>query len=316
MRKIVFLFSFLLTTMAWAQSKDFKVIAYCNPNLPISEIPFDLVTHINYSFAIPAKTGDTLLPLRDDTFLKELVPAAHAKNVKVFISIGGWGIGDGGGNDTRFHEMADSEEGRQSFIASTMRFVKKYGLDGVDLDWEYPDPDNRSADDYVALCRVLSGKLHAQGKQLTAAVVHSGEQANGIKEEVYPYMDWLNIMAYDGDYGPKEILHHSPYSMALHCIDFWINEKHLPAEKCILGLPFYAKRGHGKYGYGYKKLLEVGASPYDDYWQGHFYNGVFTIANKTKLAQEKGCGGVMIWEMALDSPGEFSLFKTIHDNIK
>ena len=291
--------------------KPFKKIAYYTPKMEVKDIPFKYLTHINYSFAIPAPSGDTLLPIANDSALVDLVKAAKLNKVKVFISIGGWGIGDGGGEDGRFHRMAETEEGRKAFIASTMAFVKKYKLDGVDLDWEYPDENHRSADDYVALCKDLFAQLHAQNKQLTAAVVSAGKKAFGIKEEVYQYMDWLNIMVYDGDYGPEEIKHHSPYSMAVRCLDFWLKERNLPAQKCVLGLPFYAKKGHGNFGFSYKKLLESGASPLDDYWNGHYYNGKILIANKTKLALEKKCAGVMVWEMSHDTTDENSLFKVI-----
>jgi chitinase len=296
-------------------AQDFKVIAYYMPRTSPSEIPYDQLTHINYSFAIPAKSGDTLEPLRDDSILKALIPEAHKNNVKVFISIGGWSVGDGGGEDGRFHRMAETAKGRATFIKSTMDFVLKYNLDGVDLDWEYPDPDNRSADDFVLLSKDLYNALHAKGKQLTAAVVSAGPKAYGVKEAAYSYMDWLNIMVYDGDYGPEEIKHHSPYSMAVRCIDFWLDERHLPAEKCVLGLPFYAKKGHGNFGFPYKKLLSEGASHYDDYWNGHYYNGTITIANKTRLALDRKLGGVMVWEMSHDTNDENSLFRTINKTV-
>jgi chitinase len=296
--------------------KDFKVIAYYMPKTSPSEIPYAQLTHINYSFAIPAKSGDTLEPLKDDTILKALIPDAHRNNVKVFISVGGWSVGDGGGEDGRFHRMAETAKGRASFIKSTIDFVLKYNLDGVDLDWEYPDQDHRSGDDFVLLCKDLYNQLHAEGKELTAAVVSAGPQAYGVKEAVYPYMDWLNIMVYDGDYGPEEIKHHSPYSMAVRCVDFWLKDRNLPAEKCVLGLPFYAKKGHGNFGFPYKKLLAEGASHYDDYWNGHYYNGTITIANKTKLALDRKLGGVMVWEMSHDTNDEFSLFRTINKTIQ
>ncbi|MCR9065726.1 MAG: glycosyl hydrolase family 18 protein [Cytophagales bacterium] len=316
MKKSLFLFFlFLISSFTFAQS-NFKQIAYCTPGIPVNEIPYKYLTHINFSFAIPTKDGKKLEPLKHTEYLSELVSTAHKAGVKVFISVGGWGIGDGGGNDTRFHVMAETAEGRASFINSTMKLVNEFNLDGVDLDWEYPDPDHRSADDYVLLCKDLYKELHATGKELTAAVVSSGKQAYGIKEEVYPYMDWLNIMVYDGDYGPQELKHHSPYSMAVRCIDFWLNERNLPTEKCVLGLPFYAKKGHGNFGFTYKKLLESGASHYDDYWNGHYYNGTITIANKTKLALDKKLGGVMVWEMSCDTNDEFSLFKAIDEVVK
>jgi GH18 family chitinase len=311
MKKLLITASLSVLVFNLIAQKPFKKIAYYVPKMEIKDIPFKYLTHINYSFAIPAPTGDTLIPIKNDSALVELVKAAKINKVKVFISIGGWGIGDGGGEDGRFHRMAESENGRNTFIASTIAFVKKYNLDGVDLDWEYPDENHRSADDYVALCKELYSQLHVQKKQLTAAVVSAGKKAYGIKEEVYPYLDWLNIMVYDGDYGPDVIKHHSPYSMAVGCLDFWIKDRHLPATKCVLGLPFYAKKGHGNFGYSYKKLLESGASPLDDYWNGHYYNGKITIANKTKLALDRHCAGVMVWEMSHDTNDGNSLFRLI-----
>ncbi len=311
MKKHLFLILFILVLFESFSQKKFKKIAYYMPKNSISEIPYKYLTHINYSFAIPAPTGDTLLPLKNDSTLLALVAESHKQKIKVFISIGGWSIGDGGGEDGRFHRMAETESGRKAFIASTLAFVNKYNLDGVDLDWEYPDENHRSADDFEILCKDLYNQLHAQNKQLTAAVVSAGKKAFGIKEEVYQYMDWLNIMVYDGDYGPEEIKHHSPYSMAVRCLDFWLNERKLPAKKCVLGLPFYAKKGHGNFGFSYKKLLEAGASPLDDYWNGHYYNGKITIANKTKLAKDRKCAGVMVWEMSHDTNDENSLFRVI-----
>lgn len=297
-------------------NNDFKVIGYYTPHTTEPEnLPLQYLTHINYSFAIPAPSGDTLIPLKDDDRLKRLVRYAHANpkgpNAEVFISIGGWGIGDGGGEDGRFHRMAERAEGRHTFVKNTMDFVKKYELDGVDLDWEYPDEDSPSADDYVLLVRELTDSLHAAGKKLTAAVVARGAKGYGVKKEALDAMDWVNLMAYDGDYGGDIVKAHSPYAFALESLDYWLNERQLSPKKAILGLPFYAKKGFGKFGMTYKQLIADGASPYDDYWKGDFYNGINTIEAKVRLAKQRGCGGVMIWEIALDTADETSLLRAI-----
>lgn len=315
MRKALLLFFILTTSLVFAQKSNFKVIGYYQPKIPVADIPFQYLSHVNYSFAIPAKSGDTLIPLRDDTKLKSLVQMGKSTNTKVFISIGGWGIGDGGGDDTRFHEMAETSEGRARFIKNTMDFVNKYDLDGVDLDWEYPDEDSPSADHYVELVRDLATKLHALNKQLTAAVISYGKKGGGVKKETFEYFDWINLMAYDNDYGPDYVKAHSPYSLAIKSLSYWVLERELPREKAVLGLPFYSKRGMGNYGPSYKKLLEDGASPFDDYHMGSFYNGMLTIEAKTRLAMLEGCGGVMVWEVSHDTNDEFSLFKKINEVI-
>ena len=308
---LFFLF-FLKIGFAQKPKSEFKVIGYYMPSIPPENLPFHLLTHINFSFAIPAKTGDTLLPLNKSSQLIDLIKYAHAAQKSVFISIGGWGIGDGGGDDTRFHRMAENSTGRHVFVKSVMNFVRKYDLDGVDLDWEYPDENSPSADHYVELVNELSDSLHQKGKLLTAAVISYGAKAYGTKKEVFEKMDWINIMAYDDDYGPNYVVAHSPYSLAKKSLDFWIKERGLPSKKAILGLPFYSKKGMGNYGPSYKALLKEGASPLDDYWKGAFYNGQLTIESKTKLAKDMDCGGVMIWEIAQDTNDENSLLKIIN----
>lgn len=302
-----------LSFSVFAQKKanDFKVIGYYVPNIPAEQIPVDVLTHVNFSFAIPAKTGDSLEPLRNPEALHSLVRYLHQHKIQVFISIGGWGIGDGGGDDTRFHKMAERAQGRHTFVQHVMKLVRTYKVDGVDLDWEYPDEDSPSADHYVALMSELGDSLHTQGKKLTAAVISYGKKGYGMKKEALDKMDWVNVMAYDDDYGPNYIRAHSPYSLAVKSLDYWMNERGLTAKKTILGLPFYSKKGMGNYGPDYKGLLKDGASPYDDYWKGAFYNGIHTIELKTKFAKDRGCGGVMIWEISCDTNDEFSLLQAI-----
>ncbi len=298
---------------ATATQDEFKVVGYYTPRSAEPEsLPLEYLTHINYSFSIPAPSGDTLIPLKDDSILKRLVAYAHRNNgAEVFISIGGWGIGDGGGDDSRFHRMAERTEGRHTFVKSTMDLVRKYNLDGVDLDWEYPDEDHRSADDYVELVNELSDSLHAINKKLTAAVVASGKKGFGMKKEALDKLDWVNLMAYDGDYGGDILKAHSPYAYAVQSIDYWVDQRGVPASKAIIGLPFYSKKGFGQFGPTYRQLIADGASPYDDYWKGAFYNGINTIEAKTRLAKKRGLGGVMIWEIGLDTSDETSLLKAI-----
>jgi GH18 family chitinase len=315
----LYLFSLTLATgcsslrKIGSASDDFKVVGYYTPGSAEPEsLPLEYLTHINYSFSIPAPTGDTLMPLGNDDKLKRLVAYAHKNNgAEVFISIGGWGIGDGGGDDSRFHRMAERAEGRHTFVKSALELVRKYSLDGIDFDWEYPDEDSRSADDYVQLVREMADSLHSMNKKLTAAVVASGKKGYGTKKEALDAMDWVNLMAYDGDYGGDVLKAHSPYAYAVQSIDYWVKERDLEASKAIIGLPFYSKKGFGQFGPTYRQLIADGASAYDDYWKDAFYNGINTIEAKTRLAKRLGLGGVMIWEIGLDTSDDTSLLKAI-----
>ena len=290
---------------------EFKVIGYLpGSRVDTATIQFDLLTHINFAFAIPAKDGGGLAALRNTDKLKALVSKAHANGVKVFISVGGWGIGDGGGDDSRFHRLAADPEERDYFVAKTMELVRRFDLDGVDVDWEYPDVENRSAEDNVLLMRQLRDSLHAANKKLTAAVVHYGNQGEGTLDEIFEIVDWLNLMAYDDDKGQP--IPHSPYSLAEKSINYWVKERGLPAHKTVLGLPFYGKPRRPNLSH-YKDLLAAGADPMQDEFDSIYYNGIATIKRKTELALDEGLSGVMIWEISQDTHDDRSLLKAIND---
>jgi len=297
------------------KDSDFKIIGYLTANpVRMDSIPFEYLTHINYAFGIPSKEGDgTLLPIPHSKFLKEVVKTAHQKGVKILLSIGGWNIGDGGGMDTRFEELANSEKSRTTFVHSVMNIVRKFDLDGADIDWEYPDPIEPSSTNFVLLMKELRDSLHPANKKLTAAIVaYHDHHGYGIKDQIFKIADWLNIMAYDDDYNTFGGAHvpHSPYWLDIRCFDYWVNDRGLAKEKAIMGVPFYGK---GKdVGMGYQQLLEEGANPYADVYDSIYYNGIKTMKAKTRLALKRG-NGIMIWEIMQDVSGQYSLLKAINE---
>ena len=75
----------------------------------------------------------------DIDFYKEFIALKKKKpSLKCFISIGGW---DAGGKI--FSNMAKNKDNRKAFIKSVIDFMKEYGFDGVDVDWEYPVAKDR-----------------------------------------------------------------------------------------------------------------------------------------------------------------------------
>ena len=297
------------------QSNNFKVIGYLpGRNIDTSRIPFQYLTHINYSFAIPVKDSGHLMPINHPDALRGLVQKAHRNNVQVFLSIGGWGIGDGGGNDTRFHVLAEQPQTRNNFVKGTMQVVREYNLDGVDMDWEYPDSSHRSADDFVLLMKELRDSLQPTGKKLTAAVVSYGRQGWGIHKEVFDIVDWLNLMSYDDDKGLTRP--HAPYDLVERTHDYWVNQRGLPKEKAVIGVPFYGKPSLAGRGSAYRMLLAAGAKPEEDRFQDSIhYNGIKTIRDKTEFAK-KNAAGIMIWQISQDTVGKLSLLRAISMEVK
>ncbi|SBT46416.1 glycosyl hydrolase family 18 protein [Micromonospora narathiwatensis] len=282
---------------------NFKSVGYMPSwSGSVNTIQYGKLTHINYAFALPNSDG-SLRPVDNPSKLSSLVSLGHANNVKVSIAIGGWNDGD----DSAFEALAANSGARGAFVTNVVNFVNQYNLDGVDIDWEYPDP-GASANNYSLLMQQLSSALHSRGKLLTAAVVSEGYYVQGVPTAVFGYVDWLNIMAYDGG-SP-----HANYDWSINSVNGW-KSRGLPASKAVLGVPFYSRPGY----YTYSAL--VGMDPAnanrDCTTAGgaqQCYNGVPTIKRKTQWALANA-GGMMNWELSQDTTGSTSLVSAIYDTV-
>ncbi len=152
-------------------------------------------------------------------------------------------------------------------------------FDGIDIDWEYPaapgftgDPSRnlppnvyRPEDtaNFTALLAEFRRQLDDIGKQngkhylLTiAAPAGPDKYAKMELEKIHPYLDWLNIMAYDihGGWdatGPTNFdapLYESPDDPAQAPFNISVDStiqaylaKGIPSEKIVLGVPFYGR---------------------------------------------------------------------------
>src|SRR6266540_3680630 len=298
----------MLATLVAASSADavtlpnnFKSVGY----LPswsgsVNGIQYGKLTHINYAFVLPNGNG-TLRAVDNPSKLSSLVSLSHANNVKVSISVGGWNNGD----DSAFEALAANGTGRTTFVNSIVNLINQYGLDGVDVDWEYPDP-GASGDNFSLLMQQLSSAMHSRGKLLTAAVVSDGYTAGGVQPAVFGYVDWLNIMAYDGG-SP-----HANYDWAVNSVNFW-KSRGLPASKAVFGVPFYSRPNY--YTYAQLVAMDPANANRDCTWVSgvqQCYNGVPTIKRKTQWAMAYA-GGMMNWELSQDTTGSTSLVTAIYD---
>lgn len=316
------------------QAKSFKVVGYYLPGKDkagVASLQYEYLTSVNYSFARPAADGSgNLEPLRNPDILHALVEKAHASGVEVFISVGGFDIGDGPGVDSRFEVLADREESRVQFATSVMNLIREFDLDGADIDWEFPDAVEPSISNFTRLMATLSETLKGEGKKVTIAVEsHHLPYTYGVDNAVFDLVDWVNIMGYDneefGSHRPHQLTAHAPYWLSEIAFDHWLNKRGLSKEKAVMGVPFYGKGTNRSY-HPYRTLLARGADPYADVAysdtgviydgvDGYFYMGIKTMQRTTRLAHRRGAG-IMIWEISCDTTGQYSLLKAINDAIR
>ena len=275
---------------------QFRIVGYMTAAAVVDVIDFSRLTHVNYAFLLPKRSGE-LKPFGSPTQLRRVVEQAHTADTKVLISVGGWG------SDDEFEALEAAEERRARFVAAVAEFVAAYQLDGVDIDWEYPDA-GASGENFLALMRDLRAALPG-GRLLTAAVIADATHADGIDPAVFELIDFANIMAYDG--GAAD---HSSLQLAERALATW-DDAGLVREKRVLGVPFYARPG----GIPYRALLasDPAAANGDRVTyltEDRYYNGPATLRAKVALATAEA-SGVMIWELSQDALGSDSLLDVI-----
>jgi len=272
----------------------FIILAYATDAIIADIIPYDKLTHINYSFLTPKSDG-TFNPINNSWKLKQIVATAHQHAVKVSISVGGWGW------DAQFEELASSPETRSAFIQNLKTFVVEFQLDGVDMDWEYPDP-GQSSQNFLALIKELRAAM--PDRLLTSAVVSYGDEHGlGVANESFAFFDFVNIMTYDGpDHGTMDQFERG--------LSYW-RERGMPREKIVMGAPFY-----GDPDMPYFKIVEADpsaaqADTFEYYGTTYHYNGIPTIQTKTRTAMDEA-GGIMFWALDHDAQGDLSLVNAIY----
>ena len=276
-----------------------------------------MMTHINYAFGHVNKTFDGC-DVQNEPFLRQVV-ALRQQNpkLKIVLSVGGWTSGN-------FSEMAADARCRMSFAKDCGRIVKEYGLDGIDIDWEYPTSSeagiSSSPDDtknFTLLMRDLR-KVLGKKKLLTCATIADGLYIDF--PSCMKYIDFVNIMAYDVANPPKHhtTLHRSDLSGRItveEAVEAHIRNG-VPKEKLTLGMPLYGRgqtkdkvvrtfvktrNTDGRY---QEQWDEVGQVPYLSDRTGKLiwaYDNPRSLAAKCQYIIDRGLLGGMYWECTEDN---------------
>ncbi|PFH50384.1 glycoside hydrolase family 18 protein [Amanita thiersii Skay4041] len=239
------------TTIAAAYYPDWSAEQHPPESLDFSK--FDILF---FAFVVPNSSSTINWDSGSQSILKRLVTSAHnsGKGTKIVLSVGGWG------GSHYFSQACSTAANRSTFTNALVNAVKTFGLDGVDIDWEYPNSEGagnpHSSADAANLLSLFKSLRSALGssKIISAAVPHLpwlGSDGRPLKD-VSAYaaqMTYLNIMNYDvwgasASPGPNAPLGNlcgtstQPQASAQAGLAQW-KAAGFPASKMLLGLALY-----------------------------------------------------------------------------
>src|SRR5258708_189215 len=189
---VCILISFFLNGHASAQTGKaaYRVVGYYTAwsiyarQYFVTDIPADELTDLNYAFINLSNSGECVSgdewgdmgylypgdlqsePLRGNFKQLRVLKKVHPK-LHILMSIGGWTWSD------KFSNAALTPESRAKLVRSCIGFMKRYGFDGIDIDWEFPVSgglvkENRRAQGKKNFTLLLSGfwqQMDLQGKR-------------------------------------------------------------------------------------------------------------------------------------------------------
>lgn len=176
------------------------------------------------------------------------------RNLKVLLSIGGWSYKE------NFKVPAASFEGRDRFAKSAVGLLKDLGLDGLDVDWEYPQ-NEQEASDFVSLLKTVRQELDTYARslpekhhfELTIACPAGPQHYTKLRiKEMDSLLDFWNLMAYDYAGSWDRVAGHQanvfPCSSSPACTPFstssaveYYATQGVPRHKIVLGMPIYGR---------------------------------------------------------------------------
>lgn len=175
--------------------------------------------------------------------------------LKLLLSIGGWTY------SSNFAAPASTEAGRRRFAESAVGILKDVGLDGLDVDWEYPQ-NEAEAQHYVLLLKACREALDAYSAslpsrphfELTIASPCGTQNYHRMHlREMDRYLDFWNLMAYDfaGSWDPQAAHQANifpsrqnpattPFSTEA-AVRHYVEAAGIPSRKIVLGMPLYGR---------------------------------------------------------------------------
>lgn len=250
MKKLLLFFFIFICLLSAAQT---KIIAYATGSAEtIKQFPVNKLTHIIYSFLKIQNDTLTFHNLNQQASLEQLVSLKKLyPQLKIMVSVGGWG------GCSFCSDLFAKDEHRKKFAKTTVALFKQYGIDGLDLDWEYPAIEGYPGHRYVAadkenFTQLIKALRSEMGNDFLLTFA-AGGFVKYLEESVdwdvvMPLVDFVNLMTYDLVGGYATVTGHHTLlqdyrpgqESTAKCVNRLLN-KNVAAGKLIIGAAMYAR---------------------------------------------------------------------------
>ena len=256
------------------------------------------------------------------------VTRAHNAGVEV------WAVcGDVDAEGISMYELLSYTSRREKLINNIIANAIKYNLDGINIDFEKITKD--AGPHFVQFIRELSVKCRSNGIVLSIDNYAPGFTSYYNRKEQGIVADYVITMAYDEHTSGSEVSGSvASYNFVKDAIDNTLKE--VPAEKTIIGVPFYTRRWKETVGedgslkitsdaYGMQQAINVltdhGVEPvwddvtkqyYGEYESGGSVYKIWleedaSIEVKMELINEANVAGVAGWKLGLEKASVWNI---------
>ncbi len=280
----------------------------------VRAIVFGNITHANIAFStVERDASGAFVPfvsqaVRAGIRLVQQEIRRQKAETKLLISIGGYQAGN-------FCESCRSEDARAAFAAACLEILRETGIDGIDLDWEFPGYPTggisccpHCREDYILLCKEIRAVIGTD--RLLTCAVGSHLYQDMDYSALNPLFDYVNVMTYDMNQSA-----HSAFSKTTLTMQLWA-EYAFDKAKLVLGIPFYSRCENEVYEWkGYRELMELLRAGKAELLQEDDQDFVLldgnrlsldtpqSIARKVQWVKENGFAGVFNWQETTDDGG-------------
>ncbi|MBQ7276378.1 MAG: N-acetylmuramoyl-L-alanine amidase [Bacilli bacterium] len=243
--------------------------------------------------------------------------------------------------------VAASSALRATLINNIVSAINTYGLDGVDIDWEFPTSAEKA--NFTLFMQELRAAVKANNpNHLVMAATGIDTYSRYDFANSAQYIDYISIMTYDmhnsGVATHQSALNYksgSCYKAISNAYTYYVTNSGINPKKLIIGIPFYGRKFTGTAGLGksaescssisYSNIVSnyLSNPAYEQYWDSNCqvpylyssseevfitYDNPASITIKTKYAADNGFAGMMYWQDAQDD-GD-TLFNALIDSME